>query len=141
MFLVNNENVFPLDPGVYFTSGLSDVTAIIGTDAELVCKLSSEDCEGVWYKDGQEVRNIKVNRLIAFIFTCQTLYNRSACLCAFQITPTDDLCIVKDGTYRKLIVKNLKEEDSAKYRYEADGRKTEAILKVEGNSIRINLGQ
>ncbi|XP_062271951.1 immunoglobulin-like and fibronectin type III domain-containing protein 1 [Scomber scombrus] len=95
------------DPGVYFTSGLSDVTAIIGTDAELVCKLSSEDCEGVWYKDGQE------------------------------ITATDDICIVKDGTYRKLIVKNCTEDDSAKYRYEADGRKTEAILKVE-DPPRIN---
>lgn len=51
----NDEIVFPLDPGVYFTSGLSDVAAIIATDAELVCKLSSEDCDAVWYKDGQEV--------------------------------------------------------------------------------------
>ncbi len=48
--------VFPLDPGVYFTSGLSDVNAIIGTDAELVCKLSSKDCDEFWYKDGKEVR-------------------------------------------------------------------------------------
>uniref|UniRef100_A0A8C6T5L8 Immunoglobulin like and fibronectin type III domain containing 1, tandem duplicate 3 n=1 Tax=Neogobius melanostomus TaxID=47308 RepID=A0A8C6T5L8_9GOBI len=71
--------------GVYFTSGLSDVTAIIGTDAELVCKLNTKDCEGVWYKE-------------------------------------DDLCIVKDGTYRKLIVKNCKEEDAGKYKYEADGQ-------------------
>lgn len=49
---------FPLDPGVYFTGGLSDVYAVIGTDTELVCKLSSEDCEGVWYKDGKEVGQI-----------------------------------------------------------------------------------
>ncbi|XP_029990894.1 immunoglobulin-like and fibronectin type III domain-containing protein 1 [Sphaeramia orbicularis] len=89
------------DPGVYFTCGLSDVTAVIGTDAELVCRLSSEDCEGVWYKDGNE------------------------------ITSTENLLIVKEGTYRKLIVKNCKEEDTAKYRYEADGRKTEAMLNVE----------
>lgn len=47
-----------LDPEVYFTSGLSDVAAIIGADAELVCRLSSEDCEGVWHKDGNEVRCI-----------------------------------------------------------------------------------
>uniref|UniRef100_A0A671YRG4 Immunoglobulin like and fibronectin type III domain containing 1, tandem duplicate 3 n=1 Tax=Sparus aurata TaxID=8175 RepID=A0A671YRG4_SPAAU len=93
--------VFPSDPGVYFTGGLSDVTAIIGTDAELVCRLSSEECDGVWYKDGQE------------------------------ITSTDHICIVKDQTYRKLIIKNCTEDDSGKYRCEADGRKTEAELKVE----------
>ncbi|XP_073323736.1 immunoglobulin-like and fibronectin type III domain-containing protein 1 [Pagrus major] len=90
-----------VDPGVYFTGGLSDVNAIIGTDAELVCKLSSEDCDGVWYKDGKE------------------------------ITATDDICIVKDKTYRKLIIKSCKEDDAGKYRCEADGRKTEAVLKVE----------
>lgn len=54
----------------------------------------------------------------------------------FQITATEKLCIVKDGTYRKLIFKNCKEEDAAKYRYEADGRKTEAVLKVEGTVTR-----
>ncbi|XP_054473736.1 immunoglobulin-like and fibronectin type III domain-containing protein 1 [Anoplopoma fimbria] len=96
-----------IDPGVYFTGGLSDVTAIIGTDAELVCKLSSEDCEGVWYKDGKEV------------------------------TESEDICIVKDGIYRKLIIKNCKEDDSGKYRCEADGRKTEAALSVE-DPPRIN---
>ncbi|XP_075952955.1 immunoglobulin-like and fibronectin type III domain-containing protein 1 [Anarhichas minor] len=96
-----------IDPGVYFTGGLSDVTAIIGTDAELVCRLSSEDCDGVWYKDGNE------------------------------ITATEDICIVKDGTYRKLIIKNCKEDDAGKYRCEADGRKTEAALSVE-DPPRIN---
>ncbi|XP_040890312.1 immunoglobulin-like and fibronectin type III domain-containing protein 1 [Toxotes jaculatrix] len=96
-----------VDPGVYFTSGLSDVTAIIGTDAELVCRLSSEECDGIWYKDGKE------------------------------ITATDEICIVKDGTYRKLIIKNCKEDDAGKYRCEADGRKTEAALNVE-DPPRIN---
>ncbi|XP_056259273.1 immunoglobulin-like and fibronectin type III domain-containing protein 1 [Seriola aureovittata] len=95
------------DPGVYFTGGLSDVTVIIGTDAELVCRLSSEECDGVWYKDGKE------------------------------ITATDDICIVKDGTYRKLIIKNCKEDDVGKYRCEADGRKTEAVLNV-ADPPRIN---
>nr|XP_057911734.1 immunoglobulin-like and fibronectin type III domain-containing protein 1 [Doryrhamphus excisus] len=95
------------DPGVYFTSGLSDINAIIGTESELVCRLSSEDCEGVWYKDGN------------------------------KITSTEDMCIVNDGTYRKLVFKNCKEEDAGKYRYEADGRKTEALLVVE-DPPRIN---
>uniref|UniRef100_A0A3Q1C8Q8 Immunoglobulin like and fibronectin type III domain containing 1, tandem duplicate 3 n=1 Tax=Amphiprion ocellaris TaxID=80972 RepID=A0A3Q1C8Q8_AMPOC len=93
--------------GVYFTSGLSDVNAIIGTDAELVCRLSSEECDGVWYKDGKE------------------------------ITATENICIIKDGTYRKLIIKNCQEEDNGKYKCEADGRKTEAALIVE-DPPRIN---
>ncbi|XP_011473308.1 immunoglobulin-like and fibronectin type III domain-containing protein 1 [Oryzias latipes] len=90
-----------IDPGVYFTSGLSDVTAIIGTEAELVCRLSSEDCDAVWYKDGKEIEE------------------------------TEDISIVKDGTYRKLIIKNCKEDYAGKYRCEADRRKTEAMLFVE----------
>ncbi|XP_056157206.1 immunoglobulin-like and fibronectin type III domain-containing protein 1 [Lampris incognitus] len=90
-----------IDPGVYFTCGLSDVTAVIGTEAELVCKLSSEDCSGVWYKDGKE------------------------------ITSTEDVCIVKDGAFHKVLIKNCKEEDTGKYRFEADGRKTEAMVTVE----------
>ncbi|KAM6927252.1 immunoglobulin-like and fibronectin type III domain-containing protein 1 [Xenentodon cancila] len=96
-----------IDPGVFFTSGLADVTAILGTDVELVCKLSSEDTDAVWYKDGTE------------------------------ITPTDNLSVVKDGTYRKLIIKSCKESDAGKYRCEADGRKTEAMLIVE-DPPRIN---
>lgn len=58
-------------------------------------------------------------------------------LCTFQITATDDICIVKDRMYRKLIIKNCKEDDAGKYRCEADGRKTEALLKVEGTVHRI----
>ncbi|XP_037535708.1 immunoglobulin-like and fibronectin type III domain-containing protein 1 [Nematolebias whitei] len=96
-----------VDPVVYFTSGLSDVTAIIGTDAELLCKLSSENCDAVWYKDGKE------------------------------ITEADNIDIVTDGTYRKLIIKNCREDDSGKYKCEADGRKTEAVLNVE-DPPRIN---
>ncbi|XP_056607027.1 immunoglobulin-like and fibronectin type III domain-containing protein 1 [Triplophysa dalaica] len=90
-----------IDPGVHFTSGLSDVRAIIGQSAVMECKLSREDCDGAWYKDGKD------------------------------ITDTDDLKIIKDGLVRKLILTNCKEDDSGKYRFEADGRKTEAILIVE----------
>lgn len=68
----NCKVAFTLDPGVYFTGGLSDVTAIIGTDAELVCKLSSEECDAVWYKDGKEVTNFKVVRIMTrIIFTAE----------------------------------------------------------------------
>uniref|UniRef100_A0A3B4DPS6 Immunoglobulin like and fibronectin type III domain containing 1, tandem duplicate 3 n=1 Tax=Pygocentrus nattereri TaxID=42514 RepID=A0A3B4DPS6_PYGNA len=89
------------DPGVHFTGGLQDVRAIMGQSAEMVCKLSSADCDGVWYKDGKE------------------------------ITSTDDLKITKDGAIHKLMICNCKEEDNGKYRFEADGRKSEAILIVE----------
>lgn len=47
-------NIFS-DPGVHFHAGLSDCKVIIGEAAELECKLSSEECEGIWYKDGEEV--------------------------------------------------------------------------------------
>ncbi|XP_037108339.1 immunoglobulin-like and fibronectin type III domain-containing protein 1 [Syngnathus acus] len=90
-----------MDAGVYFTSGLSDINAIIDTEAELICRLSSDDCEGFWYKDGK------------------------------KIASTDDVRIVEEGSYRKLVLKNCKEEDAGKYRYEADGRKTEAMVIVE----------
>lgn len=43
------------DPGVHFHAGLSDCKVIVGEAAELECKLSSEECEGIWYKDGEEV--------------------------------------------------------------------------------------
>lgn len=46
-----------LDPGVQFICGLSDVDAIINEAAELTCKLSSEDCEGTWFRDGKKVRH------------------------------------------------------------------------------------
>lgn len=44
-----------LDPGVQFICGLSDVNAIINETAELTCKLSSEDGEGAWFRDGKKV--------------------------------------------------------------------------------------
>lgn len=47
--------MYPLDPGVHFTSGLSDISVNMGNRGELECKLSSENCEGIWYKDGEEV--------------------------------------------------------------------------------------
>ncbi|XP_077385038.1 immunoglobulin-like and fibronectin type III domain-containing protein 1.1 isoform X2 [Festucalex cinctus] len=90
-----------IDPGVHFHVGLSDCKAIIGEDAELVCKLSSEDCEGIWYKDGQEIKS------------------------------TEGMTIVKEGSYHKLKLHKVPEEFAGKYKFEADGRKTEASVVVE----------
>lgn len=55
-------------------------------------------------------------------------------LASAQITSTDDMKIIKDGAIHKLVISNCKEEDNGKYRFEADGRKSEAMLTVEGNS-------
>ncbi|KAG7477825.1 hypothetical protein MATL_G00073710 [Megalops atlanticus] len=90
-----------IDPGVHFTSGLEDIKAILGNSAEMVCKLSSENCDGIWYKDGK------------------------------KLSSTDELVISKDGAYHKLKIHKCQEEDAGKYRFEADGRKTEAMLVVE----------
>ncbi|XP_029630310.1 immunoglobulin-like and fibronectin type III domain-containing protein 1 isoform X1 [Salmo trutta] len=90
-----------IDPGVHFTSGLSDISVNMGNRGELECKLSSENCEGIWYKDGKEIET------------------------------SDDIEMTHDGAFHRLILKNCKEEDSGKYRFEADGRKTESMLIVE----------
>ncbi|XP_061074867.1 immunoglobulin-like and fibronectin type III domain-containing protein 1 [Conger conger] len=90
-----------IDPGVHFTSGLEDISAILGESAEMVCKLSSDKCEGIWYKDGK------------------------------KLSSTDDLTLSKDGAYQKLKIHKCREDHAGKYRFEADGRKTEAIIIVE----------
>uniref|UniRef100_A0A8C4ZER8 Immunoglobulin-like and fibronectin type III domain-containing protein 1 n=1 Tax=Gadus morhua TaxID=8049 RepID=A0A8C4ZER8_GADMO len=87
---------------IKFVSGLSDVNAILGGTAEIMCKVSSEDCEGAWFKDNQ------------------------------KLSANDDFQITKDGSTHKLIINNCKEEHSGKYRFEADGRKTEAVIYVKG---------
>lgn len=57
MFFLNVNFVHesPADPGVHFSAGLDDCKAIVGEAAELVCKLSSAEAKGIWYKDGTEV--------------------------------------------------------------------------------------
>ncbi|XP_029975586.1 immunoglobulin-like and fibronectin type III domain-containing protein 1 [Salarias fasciatus] len=97
-----------IDPGVHFISGLSDVNAIISESAELTCRLSSEDCDGVWFRDGK------------------------------QIVPDDSFSVSKDGSVHTLVILRCTEEHSGKYRFEADGRKTEAMVNVK-DPPRINL--
>nr|XP_057911732.1 immunoglobulin-like and fibronectin type III domain-containing protein 1 [Doryrhamphus excisus] len=90
-----------IDPGVHFHIGLSDCKAIIGEEAELMCKLSSDDCEGIWYKDGDEVKS-------------------SECI-----------TVCKEGSFHKLKIHKVTDDDAGKYKFEADGRKTEALIVVE----------
>uniref|UniRef100_A0A672FT95 Immunoglobulin like and fibronectin type III domain containing 1, tandem duplicate 1 n=1 Tax=Salarias fasciatus TaxID=181472 RepID=A0A672FT95_SALFA len=89
------------NPGVHFHAGLSDCKAIIGEAAELECKVSREDCVGIWYRDGNEIQS------------------------------SEGLTISKDGTVHKLKIHKVTEEFAGKYKFEADGRKTEALIVVE----------
>uniref|UniRef100_UPI0037E8372C LOW QUALITY PROTEIN: immunoglobulin-like and fibronectin type III domain-containing protein 1 n=1 Tax=Semicossyphus pulcher TaxID=241346 RepID=UPI0037E8372C len=89
------------DPGVHFHAGLSDCKAIMGEAAELECKVSSEDCEGIWYRDGEEIKS------------------------------SDGITISKEGSFHRLKIHKVTEEFGGKYKFEADGRKTEALILVE----------
>ncbi|XP_068196190.1 immunoglobulin-like and fibronectin type III domain-containing protein 1 [Antennarius striatus] len=86
------------DPGVHFICGLSDVSTTVNDSAELSCKLSSDECEGAWFRDGM------------------------------KISPDDNFAVMKDGAIHKLVINMCREEHSGKYRFEADGRKTEAMI-------------
>ncbi|XP_027002041.2 immunoglobulin-like and fibronectin type III domain-containing protein 1.1 isoform X3 [Tachysurus fulvidraco] len=92
----------PTDPGVYISAALEDCSAIVGEAAELVCKLSSADCKGLWYRDGKEISD-----------------------------STEGITISKDGVTHKLKIHKVSEEFAGKYKFEADGRKTEAMIIVE----------
>ncbi|XP_049590909.1 immunoglobulin-like and fibronectin type III domain-containing protein 1 [Syngnathus scovelli] len=89
------------DQGVQFVSGLSDATAVTGGRAELFCKLSTENAKGRWYKNGK------------------------------LLTDDDGVQIIQDGAHHKLIIDCCNKEDGAVYRFESDGRKSEATLNIQ----------
>ncbi|XP_069389375.1 immunoglobulin-like and fibronectin type III domain-containing protein 1 isoform X2 [Paralichthys olivaceus] len=90
-----------IDRGVQFVSGLSDTVANIGERAELTCKLSTDASEGRWYKNGK------------------------------LLTNGDGVRIIKDGACHKLKIDCCKKDDTAVYRFEAEGRKSEATLNIQ----------
>ncbi|XP_068598243.1 immunoglobulin-like and fibronectin type III domain-containing protein 1 isoform X2 [Brachionichthys hirsutus] len=90
-----------IDPGVHFHAGLSDCKIIIGETAELECKLSSEECQGSWYKDGNEIKS------------------------------NEGMTISKEGSFHRLKIHKVTEEYAGTYKFEADGRKTESLIVVE----------
>ncbi|XP_038134422.1 immunoglobulin-like and fibronectin type III domain-containing protein 1 [Cyprinodon tularosa] len=94
-----------LDRGVQFVRGLSDTDAKVGERAELSCKLSSQTSEGCWYKNGK------------------------------LLTEEDGVTIIKDGALHILVIKCCKKDDTAVYRFEAEGRKSEATLNVKDPAI------
>eukprot|EP00063_Salmo_salar_P014441 XP_013989276.1 PREDICTED: immunoglobulin-like and fibronectin type III domain-containing protein 1 isoform X5 [Salmo salar] len=86
--------------GVQFLNGLADINGSLGETAELSCKLSRENCEGVWLKDGQ------------------------------LITDKDGLKIIQDGASHKLVIESCKKNDAGVYSFEVDGHKSEANFTV-----------
>lgn len=58
-------------------------------------------------------------------------------LLLFQIKSSEGLTISKDGTFHRLKIHKVTEEFAGKYKFEADGRKTEAEIAVEGKNISI----
>lgn len=48
--------------------------------------------------------------------------------------------IVKDGACHKLIIDCCTNDDGAVYRFEAEGRKSEATLNVEGKDVTLTFG-
>uniref|UniRef100_A0A3P9KU82 Immunoglobulin-like and fibronectin type III domain-containing protein 1 n=1 Tax=Oryzias latipes TaxID=8090 RepID=A0A3P9KU82_ORYLA len=89
------------DRGVQFVSGLSDTIANVDEQVELSCKLSSDTSDGKWYKNGK------------------------------LLTDGDGVKIIKDGACHRLIIDCCKKDDAAVYRFEAEGRKSEATLNVQ----------
>lgn len=47
------------------------------------------------------------------------------------------MTISQDGAVHKLKIHKVSEEFSGKYKFEADGRKTEAVIVVEGLFIQL----
>ncbi|XP_032404411.1 immunoglobulin-like and fibronectin type III domain-containing protein 1 [Xiphophorus hellerii] len=90
-----------IDRGAQFVRGLSDINAKVGDRAELSCKLNSETSEGRWYKNGK------------------------------LLTEEEGIKIIKDGACHILMIECCKKDDTAVYRFEAEGRKSEATLNVQ----------
>lgn len=54
---------------------------------------------------------------------------------SYQIIPDDNFTFTRDGPIHKLLITRCTEGHSGKYRFEADGRKTEAMINVQGLRI------
>lgn len=57
------------------------------------------------------------------------------CLFFSKINSSEGITISKDGTFHRLKIHKVTEEFAGKYKFEADGRKTEATIVVEGRNI------
>ena len=58
----------------------------------------------------------------------------------FQLTDGDGVRIVQDGACHRLIIDCCSNNDGAVYRFEAEGRKSEATLSIEGKDVTLTCG-
>lgn len=56
-----------------------------------------------------------------------------------KLTEKDGVKIIKDGACHRLIIDCCKDDDAAVYRFEAEGRKSEATLNVQGRILKLAL--
>ncbi|XP_060088970.1 immunoglobulin-like and fibronectin type III domain-containing protein 1 [Heteronotia binoei] len=89
------------EPRYRFTQGLFDVHAQKGKSTVLSCSLNNDQLEGTWFKDG------------------------------FKVTGLEGFSVEKDGAVHKLIIDEVQEGHSGKYKFETEGIHTEASLFVE----------
>ncbi|XP_042320216.1 immunoglobulin-like and fibronectin type III domain-containing protein 1 [Sceloporus undulatus] len=89
------------EPHCRFTQGLFDVHAQKGRPTVLSCSLNNDQLEGIWFKDG------------------------------FKITGLDGVSIKKEGSLHKLIIEEVQDNHAGKYKFEAEGVRTEASIFVE----------
>ena len=60
-----------------------------------------------------------------------------AAVLIFQLKDGDGVRIVHDGACHRLIIDCCSNDDGAVYRFEAEGRKSEATLRVEGKDVTL----
>lgn len=53
-----------------------------------------------------------------------------------QLESTNGITITKEGAIHKLIIKNSQEGNAGVYRFEAEGRKSEATLIIKGKNSK-----
>lgn len=54
----------------------------------------------------------------------------------FKINSSEDIKISKAGSFNRLKILKVTDESAGKYKFEVDGRKTEAMVIVEGNQTK-----
>lgn len=62
------------------------------------------------------------------------MYSYTLCF-YFQIQSSEGITVSKEGSFHRLKIHKVTEESAGKYKFEADGRKTEAAISVEGKDL------
>lgn len=96
--------VFVTEGDPYFTTKLSDYTAVEKDEVVLHCEVSKSKAPVKWFKDGQE------------------------------IIPSKNVVITTDGKKRILTIKKASKKDIGEYACDCGTDKTIANLNIEGNT-------